>query len=213
MRAAPELLVTVGYNRRFAPFSVELKKYFFNHSEPLFIHYRINAGFLPANHWLHDPLQGGGRIIGEGCHFIDFLTFLVGSAPVAVRATALPDGGRYHQDNVSMTFRFADGSVGVINYLADGNKNYPKERVEVFSAGKIGMLDDFRTLEFSSEAKHTVKHAYLRQDKGHQASWCAFCDAISQGSGPTISYAELIGVSQASFAVMRSLQTGTEIQI
>jgi predicted dehydrogenase len=176
----------------------------------LYIHYRVNAGFIPSSHWLHDPAQGGGRIIGEGCHFIDFLAFLVGATPVSVRAAALPDGGRYHQDNVSMTFRFPDGSVGVVDYLANGNKNTPKERIEVFSGGKIGFLDDFRTLDLSTEANRTKKHAYLRQDKGHQAAWTAFCQAILQGSAPTIPYAQLFGVAQASFAVLRSLQTGEE---
>lgn len=206
-------LLTVGFNRRFAPFAIKLHKFFENHSEPLFIHYRVNAGFLPANHWTQDPAQGGGRIIGEGCHFIDFLTFLTGSVPVSVRAAALPDGGRYHQDNVTMTFCFADGSIGVVDYLANGNKNSPKERIEVFSAGKIGVLDDFRSLQLTSESKHIARHAYLRQDKGHQAAWNAFCDAILHGSGPTIPYEQLVGVTQASFAVIHALQSGEEIHI
>ncbi|MHC1740741.1 MAG: bi-domain-containing oxidoreductase [Anaerolineaceae bacterium] len=210
-KSAP--LLTVGFNRRFAPFAIQLRKYFENRSEPIYIHYRVNASFLPANHWLHDPLQGGGRIVGEGCHFIDFLTFLIGTAPTSVFATALQDGGRYHQDNVSCTFRYADGSIGVMDYLSNGNKTTPKERIEVFSAGKIGILDDFRTLELTSETKRKTHHAYLRQDKGHQASWSAFCDAINLGNGPTIPYDQLIGVTRASFAVMRSLQTGEEVTI
>jgi predicted dehydrogenase/threonine dehydrogenase-like Zn-dependent dehydrogenase len=206
-------LLTVGFNRRFAPFAVKLQHFFENHSEPLYAHYRINAGFLPANHWTQDPIQGGGRILGEGCHFIDFLTFIVGSAPVLVRASALPDGGRYNQDNVSMTFRFADGSLGVVDYLANGNKNAAKERVEVFCGGKIGLLNDFRTLELISETNHINEHAFLRQDKGHQASWNAFCDAIQKGSGPTIPYEQLLAVTRAGFAVLRSLQTNEEIRI
>jgi hypothetical protein len=111
-----------------------------------------------------------------------------------------------------MTFRFADGSLGIVDYMANGNKNTPKERIEVFSAGKIGFLDDFRTLELNSEAKRSTSHAYLRQDKGHQAAWSAFCTAISQGKGPTIPYDQLIGVTRASFAVLRSLQTGDEVK-
>jgi predicted dehydrogenase len=206
-------LVTIGFNRRFAPFAVKLQKFYASHSEPLFIHYRVNAGYLPLNHWTQDPQQGGGRIIGEGCHFIDFLTYLVGASPIAVKATGLPDGGRYRQDNVSMTFRFADGSVGVVDYLANGNKNSPKERIEVFSAGKISVLDDFRTLELTSPNKTSREHAYLRQDKGHFAAWCAFCDSITNGTGPTIPYDQLIGVTRASFAVLRSLQTNEEVKI
>jgi predicted dehydrogenase/threonine dehydrogenase-like Zn-dependent dehydrogenase len=206
-------LLTVGFNRRFAPFAVQLKQFFTGASEPLYIHYRANAGFLPATHWLHDPAQGGGRIIGEGCHFIDFATFLAGSLPVAVRAVALPDGGKYHSDNVSMTFRFANGSLAVVDYLANGNKNTSKERVEVFGEGKIGFLDDFRTLDLTSENKHVHQHASLRQEKGHRQSWEAFCQAIQNGTGPSIPYAELLAVTRASFAVMKSLQTGAEIQI
>jgi hypothetical protein len=112
-----------------------------------------------------------------------------------------------------MSFRFGDGSLGVVDYIAAGNKNTSKERVEVFSAGKIGLLDDFRTLELSSEGNRTIRHAYLRQDKGHQAAWSAFCNAISQGTGPTIPYDQLIGVTLASFAVMSSLQTGEDVDI
>lgn len=204
-------LLTVGFNRRFAPFAIEMKHFITPHSEPIHIHYRVNAGFLPANHWLHDPLVGGGRIIGEGCHFIDFLAYLVGETPVSVNAVALPDNGRYHQDNVSLTYKFADGSIGTIDYLANGNKNFSKERIEVFSAGKIAVLDDFRSLDLVSESKHVNKKSLLRQDKGHQAAWQAFVEAISEGAGPTIPYEHLIGTTRASFAAIESLQTGKEI--
>ena len=211
--SSPSALLTVGFNRRFAPYAVQLKKHFSSRSEPLFVHYQVNAGYLPANHWTQDPLQGGGRIIGEGCHFIDFATFMVGSVPVSVKASALPDGGRYKQDNVSMTFRFSDGSLAVIDYLSNGNKNMPKERIDVFCGGKEGVLDDFRNLLLSDEKGRSSQHAYLRQDKGHQASWNAFCEAIQHGTGPTIPYDQLLGVTRASFAVLRSLQTNEEIKL
>lgn len=206
-------LLTVGFNRRFSPFAVELKRFLTPRNDALHIHYRVNAGFLPPNHWLHDPLVGGGRIIGEGCHFIDFITFLVGEAPLAVKAFALPDGGQYHKDNVSLVYTFSDGSIGVIDYLANGNKNFSKERVEVFSAGKIAVLDDFRSLDLVSENDHKQKHSLLRQDKGHQAAWQAFAHSIIAGEGPTIPYEQLIGVTRASFAAMQSLESGSEIKI
>ncbi|MBT7074212.1 MAG: Gfo/Idh/MocA family oxidoreductase, partial [Anaerolineae bacterium] len=133
-------LITVGFNRRFAPLAQELSAFYADQVEPLHIHYRINAGYLPLNHWIHDPEEGGGRIIGEGCHFIDFLTFLVGEAPIAVSTHALPDNGKYREDNVSMTFTFPDGSIGVVDYLANGDKSVPKERVEVFCGGKVATL-------------------------------------------------------------------------
>ena len=140
-------LLTVGFNRRFAPLAVSLAKFLAKRSEPLHAHYRINAGYLPLNHWTQDPAQGGGRMIGEGCHFVDFLTFLAEAAPVSVSALALPDAGKYREDNLSMTFTFPDGSIGVVDYLANGDKSFPKERLEVFCGGDVAVLDDFRTLE------------------------------------------------------------------
>ncbi|HQK05781.1 MAG TPA: bi-domain-containing oxidoreductase, partial [Anaerolineaceae bacterium] len=118
-------LLSVGYNRRFAPLTLTLKNFIAQRTEPLYAHYRVNAGFLPLNHWLHDPEQGGGRIIGEACHFIDLLTFLIGAVPVSVSAAALADQAKYRQDNVQLTFRYADGSIGTVAYLANGNKNFP----------------------------------------------------------------------------------------
>lgn len=204
-------LLTVGFNRRYAPFAIRLKEYFNSQSEPMIINYRINAGFLPSNHWLHDPLQGGGRLIGEGCHFIDFMTFLSGSLPVSVNAKALPDGGKYHQDNCVVTVRFANGSLGTMTYLANGNKSFAKERVEVFSAGKIGVLDDFRSLELVSESKRTLVRSRLKQDKGHQASWQNFVSSVTNGTTPPIPYDQLFSVHQACFAAVRSLTSGEEV--
>ncbi|PKN86633.1 MAG: alcohol dehydrogenase, partial [Chloroflexi bacterium HGW-Chloroflexi-7] len=179
-------LLTVGFNRRFAPLAVQLKKYFEDQSEPLMINYRVNAGFLPSHHWLHDAQQGGGRIIGEGCHFIDFVIWMAGSLPTEVSAQALPDGGKYHQDNCLITLRFENGSMASVSYLANGNKNFAKERVEVFGAGKIGVLDDFRSLEMVSEGKRQMIHSRLKQDKGHQAAWQAFTKAITSGASAPI---------------------------
>jgi len=197
-------LLTTGFNRRFAPLARQLAEFLHVRSEALYAHYRINAGYIPLNHWTHDPEQGGGRIIGEGCHFIDFLTFLVGAAPVNVSAVALPDGGKYREDNVSMTFAFPDGSVGAVDYLANGDKSFPKERVEVFCGGKIAILDDFRALEMVHNGRRkTVKGA---QDKGWEDEWVAFTKAIREGGNPPIPYEQIIGVTKASFAVVESIR-------
>ncbi|PKN94464.1 MAG: hypothetical protein CVU44_05100 [Chloroflexi bacterium HGW-Chloroflexi-6] len=202
-------LLTVGFNRRFAPLASLLSTFYTNRTEPLYAHYRINAGSIPLNHWVHDPEQGGGRIIGEGCHFIDFLTFLVGSAPLSVSAAALPDGGKYREDNVSMTFRFADGSIGVVDYLANGDKSFAKERVEVFCGGQVAVLDDFRILETVRDGKRkTVK--LMGQDKGHFNEMQALVSAIRSGQ-PPIPYEQLIGVTQASFAAVESIRQGKTI--
>ena len=213
LKEADTPLLTVGYNRRFAPMALELSQFIHSRTEPVFIQYRVNAGFLPLTHWLHDPDQGGGRIIGEGCHFIDFLTFLVGTTPTTVHAVGLPDHEKYHQDNVQITLKFPDGSVGTISYLANGNKNFSKERVEVFSGGRIAILDDFRSLERITESSRKQTRSRLRQDKGHSASWQRFLEAIRTGGEPPIPYPQLLSTSRASFAALESLRLGCEVEL
>ncbi len=202
-------LLTVGFNRRFAPLAQSLKSQVSNLKEPKHIHYRINAGPIPLNHWTQDPNIGGGRIIGEACHFIDFITFLVGEAPISVNAYALPDGGKYREDNVSMTFTFPDGSIGVVDYLANGDKSFPKERVEVFCGGQVSVLDDFVALQTVRDGrKNEAKGA---QDKGHVAEWKAFAKSIREGGEPPIPYEQLIGVTKSTFAAVESLRTSKPV--
>ena len=204
-------LLAVGFNRRFAPLAVQLAAHFAQRTDALYMHYRVNAGYIPLNHWTHDPAQGGGRIIGEGCHFVDFLAFLAGAAPVTVSAHALPDGGRYHEDNLSMTFTFPDGSIGVVDYLANGDKSFPKERVEVFCGGRVAVLDDFRVLEMVHDGRRKVTRK--AQDKGWYGEWVALAKAIHEGGLPPIPYAQLVGVTKATFAAMASLRAGKTINI
>jgi len=206
-------ILMVGFNRRFAPLAMKLKTFLEGRKEPLAMSYRVNAGFIPLTHWLHDPAQGGGRIIGEGCHFIDFLTYLVGNPPTFVRASGLPDIGRYREDNVSLTLRFPDGSIGTILYLSNGDKAFPKERVEVFCAGKAAVLDDFRSLELVANGRREVERSRLRQDKGHRAEWAAFARAIANLEPAPIPYTHLIGVTRASLRAVDALRSGEEIQI
>lgn len=206
-------VLMVGFNRRFAPFSQRLKAFLGDRQEPLMANYRVNAGYLPAAHWLHDLSQGGGRIIGEGCHFIDFLTFLVGEAPKSVAAFALPDKGHYQEDNVHLSFTFPDGSIGTVDYLANGDKAFPKERLEVFTAGQVGVLDDFRTLELVQNGKRQYHRARLRQDKGHRAEWKNFADAVIHGGPPPIPYDQLYGVSMAAICALEALRTGDSVSI
>ncbi|MFZ5821663.1 MAG: bi-domain-containing oxidoreductase [Chloroflexota bacterium] len=212
LRITEDAFLTVGFNRRFAPLARSLSSFLLPRNEPLYAHYRVNAGYIPLNHWVHDPAQGGGRIIGEGCHFIDFIAFLVGAAPVSVSAVALPDGGKYREDNLSMTFTFPDGSVGVVDYLANGDKSFPKERVEVFCGGRIAALDDFRELTTVRDGKK--KKERRTQDKGWKDEWVAFARAIREGGPPPIPYEQLIGVTQASFAAVESIRSnGRKLKI
>jgi predicted dehydrogenase/threonine dehydrogenase-like Zn-dependent dehydrogenase len=206
-------LLMVGYNRRFAPLARKLYEFVNPQHEPLRATYRINAGSIPLTHWVHDPVQGGGRIIGEGCHFVDFLTFLVGAIPISVTAQSLPDDNRYREDNVLMTFTYPDGSVGSVIYLANGDKAFPKERIEVFSGGKVAVLDDFRTLELVSNGKRQVIRSPLRQDKGHRLEWEAFSQAIIAGGPPPIPYEQLFGVTEATFAALGALRSRQTVSL
>ena len=200
----------VGFNRRFSAYGMALKQFLENRQEPLVATYRINAGYLPLSHWLHDPSQGGGRIIGEGCHFIDFITYLVDRRPVAIRTWGLPDGGRYHEDNVSIQIRFEDDSIGTIQYLANGDKSFPKERVEVFCAGRAAALEDYRELVLVKDGKREAHKSLLRQDKGHEQGWRLFLASLQKGGHPPIPYNHLWWVSQTSFAAVSSLRSGRE---
>ncbi len=204
-------ILTVGFNRRFAPLAQKLAAFYRGRTEPMHVHYRVNAGFIPANHWTQDPAVGGGRIIGEGCHFVDFITFLVGEAPECVSAYALPDTGKYREDNASMTFTFPDGSIGVVEYLANGNRAVSKERVEVFCGGKVAVLDDFRRLELVEEGKTQQERG--AQDKGWKDEWVAFSHAIQGGGEPPIPYEQLIGVTKATFAAVESIRSRRAVQV
>jgi len=197
-------LLMTGFNRRFAPLANSLNSLLSNLHEPKHIHYRVNAGYIPPNHWTQDPNIGGGRIIGEACHFIDFITFLVGASPVSVTAHALPDNGKYREDNVSMTFTFPDGSIGVVDYLSNGDKSFPKERVEVFCGGQVAVLDDFVSLQITKDGK--MKEERGAQDKGWVNEWKAFTKSIREGGEPPIPYEQLIGVTKSTFAVVESLR-------
>jgi predicted dehydrogenase len=204
-------LLTVGYNRRYAPLSKPLTEFLRGRSQPLAANFRVNAGALPAYHWLNDPARGGGRLVGEGCHFIDYLIFLVGAAPVAVSAAALAAEPGAPQDSVQVTLRFGDGSIGTLAYLSNGDRSLGKERLEVFCGGKVAVLDDFRTLELTEDGSTTAHSS--RQDKGHKAIWRAFVAAMRKGGEPPIAYAQIFSGARATFAAIRALETGAEVEL
>lgn len=191
-------MLSVGFNRRFSPLSIRLKNFISACNEPFMATYRVNAGFIPSTHWTHDPVQGGGRIVGEGCHFIDYLVFLAGTAPEKIEVAALPDVGRYHGDNVLISLTFPNGSLGQVIYIANGDKGLPKERLEVHSGGQSAILDDYRELQLWSGGLKHVTRSLLRQDKGHQAAWNAFVHAIKTGKAPSIPYEQLYASSLAA---------------
>jgi predicted dehydrogenase len=206
-------LLMVGFNRRFAPMARRLKDFVAQIGEPLMMHYRINAGYIPVDHWVQDPEQGGGRIIGEVCHFLDFLIFLAGSLPQKVYSKALPNNSLYRDDNLSITIEFENGSLGTITYVANGDKRFPKERVEVFGGGATAGLDNFRRLELVQKGHRQVFRSWLQQDKGHRGEWEAFTKAIRAGSVPLIPFEEIASSAFATFKILESMHPRRPIKI
>lgn len=200
---APGQQLLVGFNRRFAPLATQIQQLVQTRSEPLSMVYTVNAGTIPADHWVHDPESGGGRIIGEGCHFIDFLAFLADSPIVGVEARMMgrAAGLQVQEDKMTILLDFADGSTGVVHYLANGSKRFPKERVEVFSQERVLVLDNFRRLQGYGWPKFR-KQSLWRQDKGHAAELQAFVQRIEQGGDLLIPWQTLEEVTLATFAAV-----------
>jgi predicted dehydrogenase/threonine dehydrogenase-like Zn-dependent dehydrogenase len=209
----PGAFLMVGFNRRFAPMAVQMKKFLAQIDEPLAIHYRVNAGFIPSDHWVNDPEQGGGRILGEVCHFVDFLCFLSGTCPAEVQAQIVGNPGQYSMDNVVASLKFANGSVGTISYLANGDKSASKERVEVFGGGSIAILEDFRRLELVRNGRKRVTRARWAQDKGHKAEMRAFVDAVRGGMRTPIPFEQIVGSTLATLRLQNSCQTGQPLKV
>ncbi|HEX9797172.1 MAG TPA: bi-domain-containing oxidoreductase [Anaerolineales bacterium] len=205
-------MLTVGFNRRFAPLMQELKAFVDAGAGPLVMAYRVNAGALPPDHWLYDAETGGGRLVGEGCHFIDAMTFLCGAMPIQLSAQSMA-GGDHPDDNFTLTIGFADGSIGTLVYTAAGDRAQGKERLEVFRGGRSAVLDDFRRLTTFAGGRRSQQRAWLRQDKGHRGLWQAFVDAIGAGGPPPIAYEQLLAVSQAALAGMQSLGSGQAVRL
>jgi predicted dehydrogenase/NADPH:quinone reductase-like Zn-dependent oxidoreductase len=203
--ARPDLHVMVGFNRRFSPHIVKAKQLLSGRSEPLAMTMTINAGIIPAYHWVHDPERGGGRIIGEACHFIDLLAFLVGSPVQAVSAFMVGSGPAVRDDKVAMSLLFSDGSVGNLSYFANGSKAYPKEQLEIFSDGRVLRLNNFQSLE-GHGFKGFSRFKTLRQEKGHAAEVAAFIERLSTGGAPLIPLEESVNTTLASFAALQSAQ-------
>ena len=198
----------VGFNRRFAPMTIRLKSFLAPISEPIASHYRINAGSLPADHWVNDREQGGGRILGEVCHFIDMLMFLTGSPIVEVSAKALGVSSRYSGDNLLASLHFANGSEGTISYLANGDRSFSKERLEVFGGGCSAALEDFRRLDLVRNGRRETMHSRWRQDKGHRGEWAAFVQSLQSGNEPAIPFEEIVNSTLATLRIDESLATG-----
>jgi polar amino acid transport system substrate-binding protein len=204
----------VGFNRRFSPLALAARDFFKDAHAPVSINYRVNAGRIPAGHWIQDPREGGGRIIGEVCHFIDLMQFITGAVTTRVYAEAIAsrDHEAVDEDSVVITLRFADGSNGSIAYLAEGDKAMSKERVEIFGGGKTFVLDDFRSATLHSGGKE--KRLRLRnQDKGQANEVREVCRAVLQGGPAPIALEDLAATTRATFRIVESLRTGLPVDV
>ncbi len=197
----------VGFNRRFAPLAGHLRAFCQEAGEPALITYRVNAGALPPDHWVHDPEVGGGRILGEVCHFIDFVSHVVDALPVRVTASGVRDGGRYRDDNVHVVVDLEDGSSASIAYAASGDRVVGKERCEVFAGGGTAVLDDFRTAEIARGGRVRKHRSRLRQDKGHDAEWAAVAAGLREGR-PSVPTQSVLATTLATLAAAAALRTG-----
>ncbi len=204
--SAPALMV--GFNRRFAPLMQALKAAL-NTVEPMAIVYTCNAGFIPADSWIHDPKKGGGRIIGEACHFIDIARFLTGSRIATTKVTSIKaaEGQAQTYDTVSIALTFENGSIATVHYFANGHKSYPKERIEVFQSGGIAVLDNFVKLRGHGMSGLKNTRA-LRQDKGIEACAKSFVNSIVAGGPAPIPLDEILEVSRVSVMAMDQLVSG-----
>jgi predicted dehydrogenase len=203
----------VGFNRRFAPLVQDMHAFLKDHSRPLLSIYRINAGAIPATHWTQSAEEGGGRIIGEACHFIDLLQYLTGAPPVMVYASAAKTGHGLVEDEAIITLHFADGSVGTVVYAAGGDRAFSKERIEVIGDGKVAVLDDFHTLDLIQNGKRTRARQRLRTSKGHREQWQGLVRAVQAGQDSTIAMDEIVTTHLATYAAVESMSAGRPIPV
>ena len=195
-----EQLLMVGFNRRFAPLLIDLKQQLQRLSGPKAFVYTCNAGAIPADHWTQAPALGGGRLLGEACHFVDLLRHLAASPIEDLQLLSAADS-KPCPDTFSLQLRFADGSIGTVHYFANGSKAFPKERLEVFAAGKVLRLDNYRKLQAWGIPGFRTRRL-LSQDKGQQACCSAFVKALSKGGPSPIPMAELFEVQRKLIALL-----------
>ncbi len=212
--AASQSRMMVGFNRRFSPLAVKANEFFSDRRAPLSILYRINAGRVSKDHWIHDATEGGGRIVGEVCHFIDLMQYWTGAPPESVFAETVAGNNQeiINEDSVFITLRFADGSNGSIAYLAEGDKALPKERVEIFCEGKVFVLDDFRNASLYRNGREE-KLKLGSQDKGQAKCVQAVCDLVRHGGEAPIAWAELAATTRATFRIRESLRSGNPMKL
>jgi predicted dehydrogenase/threonine dehydrogenase-like Zn-dependent dehydrogenase len=204
----------VGFNRRFSPHAEAAKEFFEGRNYPLSILYRVSGGRIPKGHWIQDAAQGGGRIVGEACHFVDLMHFLTGSRTVRVFAQAIAsrDAEVTDADSVFITLKFADGSNGTIAYLAEGDSAVPKERIEIFGGRRTFIIDDFRAASAYRDGKETTT-TLKAQDKGQTEEVRLVCSTVLSGGDAPIAPDELEATTHVTFRILDSLRSGQVVDI
>ncbi len=203
--------LTVGFNRRFAPLAVQMKKLLGNSDTPMNIIATMNAGYIPSKVWVHDMEVGGGRIIGEACHFIDLISFLAGSNVKSICINAMGTHPSENSDNVSILLKYENGTNAVINYFANGSKSYSKERVEVYHQERTLVMDNWRKL--NAYGFKNFNSSSSSQDKGHQNQFELLVNSVVNGGDSIISFDQIINTTKASFGAIESLKTGSWVNI
>lgn len=203
--------VNVGFNRRFSPYAQKAKSLIGEAGADLNMIATMNAGFIPKDVWVQDMKVGGGRIIGEACHFIDLMQFFSGSKVIAVVMNGLGVHPEENTDNAIITLRFENGAQGVIHYFSNGSKSYPKERIELYTQSRTLVIDNFRKLSGYGFGRFTSLRAGL--DKGHRAQFKRLVENIKTSGQPLIPFEDIINTTRASFAALESLRSGTWVQL
>jgi predicted dehydrogenase/threonine dehydrogenase-like Zn-dependent dehydrogenase len=203
--------LTVGFNRRFAPLALKMKSLLGSDNAPMNIIATMNAGYIPPEVWVHDLKVGGGRIIGEACHFIDLCSYLSGSRVVSVCMNSMGVNPEENTDNASILLKYENGTNAVINYFANGSKSYSKERLEVFSQNRVLIMDNWRKLK--GYGFKGFKSKSTSQDKGHANQFRLFVDRIKNGGEPLIPFEDIINTTKASFAAINSLKEGKWVEV
>jgi len=208
------LFLMVGYNRRFSPHAQKAIEYFKDRQDPIVINYRVNAGFVPHDHWVHAEEEGGSRIIGEICHFVDMMQFMTKSNPIKVYAERISGNNRtaLNSDNVAITLKFEDGSVGNIIYSASGDKAYSREQIEIFSEGKTVVIKDYKETDYYFSGKNKTFKTF-NQEMGYKEELQHFFDVIKNQTLPMITPEEIFLSTQAVFKINKSLEKDQPISI
>ena len=209
-----EHILFVGYNRRFSPHSAKIKDYLKNRKDPLMIYYRINAGFVPSDHWVHSEEEGGSRVIGEICHFVDLIMYFTDSIPTQIFAQKVSGNNKttVNDDNVSIIIKFKDGSIGNIFYSASGDKAFSRERVEIYSEGNTLVIEDFKNSYLWLKGKNK-RFKTMNQEMGYKEELTHFMNVIKGNEILKLTYDEIYYSTLTIFKINESIQKNQVVYI